>query len=942
MFRKAQLGALFSLAGHLQTAKEPVQAVLPTGVGKTAVICALPFMVETRRVLVVVPTTLLRDQIADELSTFRTLASLGAIDFEERPKVQRVDHKLGTSAAWSGLNSCDVAVGTPMVLSAEIAGVAVPPRDLFDLVIFDEAHHVPATTWDALLSQHGRRAALLTATPFRRDRRALPGSLVYHYSLREAMEDGVYAPVTYVPVRAREDDDEPVANVAIERIESDEHRTDGSLLLVRTDRVIHAKELVDLYARKGIQLGLITSQHSLRHAQNVIGELRNGTLRGVVSVGALVEGFDMPRLKVAAYHRPHRTLPATLQFVGRIARVTGGTAPAELVAAQTERLTYETSELYQEDATAWSTLLPELADAAVKQEQAARTYIAEADVETAREDLSAAAIRPRRYTRIFDVSSCPALNIGADIRLSGLGITLLDFKDVEARLRAVVLQRTRHPEWMATRTLDSQDFNLLLFVHNAEKNLLFLTGPTRSALNQVLQEIGAEDARRIPPNLLARYLQSRQPQNYSSVGLRAGRAPGARLASYRTLAGSAVEGAITDTESRSSALGHVIGRRLDEGQSTGMGVSLAGAKIWETEACASLLEFRDWCDELADLLAVGAANSVPLLDRIPLQRTLIAFPERVVTAVMDNRLLHGGYRALVEDTFRDLNEMELVPIRLSARSIRLDLRFEDTPVWSGRLSTNGAITTLGDDRIVEWPDGGEHTVDETLTEFEPYLYFADGSSSVGDSLFTPSPRLPDLSPGAISSWDWSNCSITDEATPNLAPRLNVQEATVKWACEQLTNAIVLFDHGKGEIADVVAIERPDATKDVARVHLLHCKGSSTATPGHRLDDLVEVMGQAVRSARWSTPKSLFVELDRRMRERPNLRVLCVPNRREVERLLKVWAANPPELLEFHVWAVQPGIAANEVEGWTDGKTITVATEEWCGTQGARFTLAASP
>src|SRR5438045_3357299 len=89
-FRSAQLGALFALAGHLQTSDEPAQAIVPTGVGKTAVICALPFLARTERVLVVVPTRLLRDQIADELSTFSILRRLEAVPFDERPRVQRV------------------------------------------------------------------------------------------------------------------------------------------------------------------------------------------------------------------------------------------------------------------------------------------------------------------------------------------------------------------------------------------------------------------------------------------------------------------------------------------------------------------------------------------------------------------------------------------------------------------------------------------------------------------------------------------------------------------------------------------------------------------------------------------------------------------------------------------------------------------------------------
>lgn len=118
-FRSAQLGALFALAGHLQTSDEPAQAIVPTGVGKTAVICTRPFLARTERVLVVVPTRLLRDQIADEFSIFSILERLGAVRFDERPKVERIDHRLGTEEAWEALRGIDVAVGTPAVLSAE-------------------------------------------------------------------------------------------------------------------------------------------------------------------------------------------------------------------------------------------------------------------------------------------------------------------------------------------------------------------------------------------------------------------------------------------------------------------------------------------------------------------------------------------------------------------------------------------------------------------------------------------------------------------------------------------------------------------------------------------------------------------------------------------------------------------------------------------------------
>lgn len=943
-FRSAQLGALFALAGHLQTSNEPAQAIVPTGVGKTAVICALPFLARSERALVVVPTTLLRDQIADELSTFSTLGRIGAVRFEERPKVKRVDHRLGAVAAWEELAEFDVAVGTPMVLSAENTGVAKPPAGLFDLLVFDEAHHLPATTWSAMLAQHHRRAALLTATPFRRDRKLLPGTIVYHYGLRQAMDDGVYAPVDFVGVDAEPDDDEALARRAVERINAPEHVADGSLLLVRSDRIEHARELVELYRQLGVEIGLITSQHSLRHARGVIEKLKRGELRGVASVGALVEGFDMPLLKVAAYHRPHRALPPTLQFIGRIARVTGGAAPAELVAARTDRLTHETSELYQEDALAWSELLPSLADAAVQRERTVRSYIADSEIPVAQPDISAGALRPRRFTQVFDASTCGHIDIGAELQLVGLGRVIFDFRDAEGRLRAMIFERLRHPNWMATHVLDTPEYHLVLVVHQPDRRLLFLTGPSVAMLNQVRVGIGAEEARRLAPERIARYLESENPENYSSVGMRAARAPGARLASYRMLAGSAVQGAITSAEARSHAVGHVIGRRSVGGRTQGMGASLKGAKIWETQACESLLEFREWCDELAGAVAGAGAQParIPHLEQLSLPRLLVAFPENPIAGVMDHRLLQGGFELQVDEHRFDLTQFELIPFRASDTELRLELQLEAQSHWAGRLDTQGKIHPEADDFRVHFPDGDEQTVAQVLAEFEPYIYFADGSSTQGGYLLEPAEGLPDPPDELFVQWVWDGVDITRETGQPPGGLRNVQEHTVDWAKAELTNPLVIVDHGSGEIADVVAIERFGApANERVRVNLMHCKASSDANPGHRVIDLYEVIGQSVRSARWTHPRSLFRELDRRWRQRPNITVESGETPDAVAATLAGWAQQPVEV-ELYVWTVQPGLSRGQMGGWSAGNTLISAANGWCSPEGATLRLAISP
>jgi len=44
----------------------------------------------------------------------------------------------------------------------------------------------------------------------------------------------------------------------------------------------------------------------------------------------LGEGFDLPALKVAAIHDPHKSLAVTLQFVGRFARSGQGLGDASV------------------------------------------------------------------------------------------------------------------------------------------------------------------------------------------------------------------------------------------------------------------------------------------------------------------------------------------------------------------------------------------------------------------------------------------------------------------------------------------------------------------------------------------------------------------------------------------------------------------------------------
>ena len=54
----------------------------------------------------------------------------------------------------------------------------------FDYIIIDEAHHVPALSWQKILKNISNVPSLLvTATPFRLDRKEIKGRQIYNYPL---------------------------------------------------------------------------------------------------------------------------------------------------------------------------------------------------------------------------------------------------------------------------------------------------------------------------------------------------------------------------------------------------------------------------------------------------------------------------------------------------------------------------------------------------------------------------------------------------------------------------------------------------------------------------------------------------------------------------------------------------------------------------------------
>ena len=120
-------------------------------------------------VLVVAPSTDLRKQLSDRFVSEHDLAVVSAVAGkpEEGLKVMRMTTR---AKSWSNLEEFDVVIALPNTISPRYYPNNLPPANLFDMVIIDEAHHASAATWFEIL-HHFKDAysLLLTATPIRRD-----------------------------------------------------------------------------------------------------------------------------------------------------------------------------------------------------------------------------------------------------------------------------------------------------------------------------------------------------------------------------------------------------------------------------------------------------------------------------------------------------------------------------------------------------------------------------------------------------------------------------------------------------------------------------------------------------------------------------------------------------------------------------------------------------
>ncbi|MDP1968938.1 MAG: DEAD/DEAH box helicase family protein, partial [Burkholderiaceae bacterium] len=380
--RRPQLGALHAIHAHWSTSRDVATVVMPTGTGKTETMLATLISARCTRVLVLVPTEPLRTQIAQKFFTMGILKDPRAsllLPGVVRPVVGTLTKRPVTpEEVEEFFRQCNVVVTTSALAGGCSQEVQARMAELCSHLFIDEAHHAEAATWKQFKSHFKNQIFILqfTATPFREDGQPLDGKIIYVYPMRQAQSEGYFKPIRFSSVyafnSARADRD--IAEKVIEELHAD--TTGLHVAMARVLTKVRAAEVHTIYESLG-QFNPVVIHSGIKKPEIDAArkKIESGESRIVICVDMLGEGFDMPELKIAAFHDLRRSLAVTLQLAGRFTRARDDLGEPVFIANTADvNLKEELRALYTQDPD-WNLLLPHLSEGAIGQELESQRFI---------------------------------------------------------------------------------------------------------------------------------------------------------------------------------------------------------------------------------------------------------------------------------------------------------------------------------------------------------------------------------------------------------------------------------------------------------------------------------------------------------------------------------------------------------------------------------------
>ncbi len=930
--RPPQVGALYAMLAHWKVTDEPATVVLPTGTGKTETMIALMCAVQAPRVLVIVPTNNLREQLGNKFMALGLLRRWGILAPDaEYPVICLLQHKpRSINEANEIFLRCNVIVTTMNIAGSCVPEVQQRISELVTHVFIDEAHHVRAKTWMGFREVVKTKPIVqFTATPFRNDGKHIDGKSVFNYPLRKAQKEGYFQTIRFITIDELDpaDADSAIALKAIDQVRQDLAAGHQHLVMARCEGISRAQRIHALYTQLAPDLNpaIIHNDMSKVDANAALEAIRIGTSKIVVCVDMLGEGFDLPELKIAALHDAHKSLAITLQFTGRFTRPRIDLGAATVIANIADpQMADNLRSLYAEDAD-WNLLLRTLSEGANNRHTARSDFLdgfQNAPTTVALQNIfpkmSAVVYRTRchnwePHAAVDAVLGGPVIDVHA-------GPTV----NHQQRLILFVTRELDPVPWGDIRDVHNTVWNLYLIHWDKTSGLLYINSSNNATLHEELAEaVCGTDVELIRGENVFRALHNVKRLVLNNLGLSDLINHHLRHSQHM---GLDISEALPEALRLNKRKTNLFGRGFENGTEVSVGCSLKG-RVWSMTVAEDLASWVKWCHGIGAKLADNTISTRDVFSHVVLPQSLngrpnqipilIEWPETFLGIQEDriNVLIDGEsawfYDAELEITAHTDTGPILFRVHVKDRSAEYELVIDGNGTRCRRAGVAAANVRIGK---------RERPLEEWFGDDPPIIRFASGAYLEGTDFYqvpVEGSRVP-FTPERIEVWDWTGVDVRVESQTQAKLLNSVQRHVInKLLSVGSPPDIVFDDDARGEAADVICVS---LRNDRIQIELYHCKYILRESGIAGVDDLYTVCGQAQRSARWRGAVSKLLR-HMRLREHSRKKRALADQRAHVSRfergdeaLLKSILSKAEVLpADVRVLIVQPGLSVSNVE-----------------------------
>lgn len=873
--REPQIGALHAIAAHWSVSQAPATVVMPTGTGKTETMLSTMIYHKCDKILLLVPSDALRNQLFWKFATLGELQRIGVVNKNAlRPRVGLITRAIKTSKQAEELvEHSNVLITTPSVLNFCSDEICTKIADLCDFLFVDEAHHLGAPTWKRIHDLFKSKSILqFTATPFRNDRKRIDGEIIYNYPLSRARVKGYFQKIKLIGLEEYDEQkyDTTIARRAVSALDLDLKNNFDHLLMARAKSIASAKEIFDIYKRIAIKHApiLIHSKTPDKEKNLLIDKIANRKTRIIVCVDMLGEGFDLPNLKIAALHDVHKSLAVTLQFIGRFTRMSKKVGEAKVVVNIADIDVKDCVEnLYSQDAD-WNALLEQKSESTISKEISLQEVIKsfQGDLD---KHISLWNLRPSFSTVVYQ-TKCQKWLPRKFVERIPQNFKKWTAISAKENLLACVLANQQDVKWGRYKDIKNSVFNLFIMFWSQKHNLLFVHGSDYEAINmsEIVKNVAGDGARVIAGPLVFRVYANVERAMVANLG-----AAKTGTIRYTMYFGPDVVAGLSDIEKAQSELSNLFGWGYENGNKISFGCSKKKGKIW-SRGGSPIIDWKDWCLKLAAKLRSDKINEIELIKGF-------LRPEEIFSRVSSVPLSIEWGEAVTRDDEERISiyfgkkEFKLYEVSISI------IEFKDAGPIKFQIASDTHKTTYellfhskeegksgyeyvkksGPDVFVQI-GGREKIPFFNHMEKDPVIVtYVDGSFSY-NNFYIKAECKALYDKNRFETRKWKNVNITVESQGKQRKRNSIQY----FLAEEMKKdfEILINDDGSGEAADLICLRKE--SEDTILMRLVHCKYAIGGVVGGSIDNLYDVCGQAQKSIKWKHSGFGYLEEHIRKRE----------------------------------------------------------------------------